>query len=910
MGHKARFRKTLSLYIFLLCVLACISAPAHAASDRVYEALDKLIRDTPAESMSIEWLTREVYQKYPEPQKMLKKILGQPGMEAKNQRMARLRQAIDLGFWIHLAKVKGWTPELTNQGKANGHRSDHDQTGWILVGPEGEKINRQRAFSEVQEMHTDWLRGKHGITPGKPDMTIFNGDVFLPDWTNAKMGSHEFIRELSTQLLGLRSNGEAYFSPGANKQQVHTRALNEGMTMHITWHDGKAFINGEVFDIEKFINGEQHIPYRKTGEIAARYRDVHKQPHWRLALGNAGENLRRYLTHLETALDRQKYGNRIVNEAFAPVTAVAYLGPNHELLSYSQVHGSTMDQQNKDDFKKKFIEQIYGEVDSRRFEEIRDLLDRSANIELDKTKGKPYSAAEYYAKELAEINGNPSKPEDLRRAEELFTQRHLGVILEGISTVLSHAMRQDMTTEGRKRNRSDYGKNHREGLRKLFFERRVEIIALFEAVSHIKDEAVRKKCRDKLFESAHTPGLRRMLERMNSIVEAGAIDDFLAEAAKTGKTPKPEDIIAEKERRLRKAAPGAEAKAGSVSDDKARQKARELAMRSLGSEHATNYKKMMELVKEGGKIAGRAGKAYLQEMYEGFDYLAITSVSLNMLHTYQVECLMGGKSGWPCQQALLTQGMHEMLWFLPKINSGMLVVTSLQSISEGNREGFVTLGLGGAALLGYPGGMHLYFVYNIANTGLNVTYGYVIAASQDDMVTQAFRSFPQQGKPGMRSGERGAVAADTPDTPIMWEADVPANHWDMRTRLTAAKNQFSTAISEELSIKRGLKPDTPAWESGYQELLNRYAFDLPYYQRMARAYEFFSPQIQRYIDDAKTRGLDMSDDSFATLEACLSVATDERKEESAMPRCLASAVEATTPVLDAFFNKYLEGWLG
>jgi hypothetical protein len=93
--------------LLLGCCLLLAPALAYGSSGKIYDRLDKLIKETPPEQMTVEWLVKEVYQKYPEPQKMLKKILGQTGMEAKNERMGCVRQAMDLEFWFHIAKIKG-----------------------------------------------------------------------------------------------------------------------------------------------------------------------------------------------------------------------------------------------------------------------------------------------------------------------------------------------------------------------------------------------------------------------------------------------------------------------------------------------------------------------------------------------------------------------------------------------------------------------------------------------------------------------------------------------------------------------------------------------------------------------------------------------------------------------------------
>ena len=66
-----------------------------------------------------------------------------------------------------------------------------DQTGWVLAGPEA---NRPENFKEVQRLWEEY-HGKNNIKPGQPDMTLFNGDQFLPDWKNARTCGTRSVRE-------------------------------------------------------------------------------------------------------------------------------------------------------------------------------------------------------------------------------------------------------------------------------------------------------------------------------------------------------------------------------------------------------------------------------------------------------------------------------------------------------------------------------------------------------------------------------------------------------------------------------------------------------------------------------------------------------------------------------------------
>jgi hypothetical protein len=120
------------------------------------------------------------------------------------------------------------------------------------------------------------------------------------------------------------------------------------------------------------------------------------------------------------------------------------------------------------------------------------------------------------------------------------------------------------------------------------------------------------------------------------------------------------------------------------------------------------------------------------------------------------------------------------------------------------------------------------------------------------------------------------------------------------------ERMFEAPILEELQ-RKGLKPDSAEWEQVRLRLLRRYAFDLPYYQRVAKIYEHFSPEIDHYLSEAAARGTDLDDHSYPAFEACMEAAKAD--DESPVPHCLARAVEESSPLLDAFFNRYVTEWL-
>src|SRR5258708_9421807 len=196
-------------------------------------------------------------------------------------------------------------------------------------------------------------------------------------------------------------------------------------------------------------------------------------------------------------------------------------------------------------------------------------------------------------------------------------------------------------------------------------------------------------------------------------------------------------------------------------------------------------------------------------------------------------------------------------------------------------------------------------MYKIGKGGLEVTYGYAIQSMESDQVQQGFMARPVPGKQAERNpfADPLSLPADTPTFPLLTDIEVPANGWSEEQKLAEAKKLFGTAIRIEMQ-GQGLKVDSPDWEPQYQRQLHRYAFDLPYYQRLDKIYEHFGPMVDKYEKDSS---VDLSDHSYDALEACMDANKDSK--DSPLPRCLEKAIEESSPLLDAFFNRYLEDWL-
>lgn len=957
----------------LLVFLFLGQAPASTAEsrqsapqvDRDYAALDSLVRNTPMEQMDETWLLDRVYRPYDNPQKNLKRILGAADLAAKNEKMARLRQAYDLGFWFWLAREKGWVIELTNQGKANGHRSDLDQTGWVIAGPEA---NRPKNFAEVQRLWDEY-HGKHGIKPGQPDMTLFNGDQFLPDWKNARLGGDEFVTRLAGTVLELRQEAGAYYVPGANKEQVHKRALAEGRSLHIAWdyESGWAVVNGKPFDLDAFRRGELKLTYLRTADIAARYRGTHPDAPWRYALGNLAQNLDEFLRHLDDPISRQKYANRILDGAFSRILGVTQKDGMGGLQEYLKVHTGNADPATKRAFKEQFVRQLYGEdMNRNRVDELVRIFDISMDIEADKALGRAeYDAQRYYAGYMSEaaanlrqrepdLGGEELRKRSLDEAERIFIQKQLEAFAEGAGKVLAHAVRQDFGPEGRLVNRTEFvgSKAEYEAAAKRQAERQVEVALLFETVERIEDAGVRNRLRNDLVDSAgNSPELRKLFTQFSELGQAGrqAMDDWLRVSSQEGKLLSPEAFYKKVGERVEKVAGNLDEAAAKVPGDVAVIRSKTAVVTALGVQQATRRQQAIEFLQTAKGMGGEFAQNYWREFKDGLNFFFYADTGINLIRSYEQGCLNGGLRGSDCGWRIASDAASNFFWGLPLIETYGNAVNSVISIKQGDASSFFSLAIALGSRIGADTGIvPLYGVYKLAAGVYEISYAYIVDLLNNDVLQQSLKSNPTGQDRGLRCDiEDKTFRADTPRIPIFYgdtdsRADdvtgpvriaVPADRWLKHDRAMAeakVRAEFGGAIMHQL-ISRKLKEDSPQWDEAERELVTRFTCELPYYQRMSRLYEQLSPRLERYIARARAEGRDIEDRSFEAMEACerrefrarakgralaasktpaamREWALKEAAMESPITLCLPRGIEAASAVLQPFMNRQVREW--
>jgi hypothetical protein len=513
-------------------------------SDPGMAELFKLINETPLKKMDLEFF-KKVYKFEHAPEK-LKLIFGitDGPFPDKNRRLGNLRKWYDWNVQGEFARDSFCRVENTNQGKDNGARSDFDATANILsFDAESGKWNlKDKAVRELITFQ-EQRYNQDGLSPEMVDVTLFNGEIWMPDWRDSRMSYQDFWHSLVTTVHKLKEKKGAYYVPGAHKEQAHDRALAEGHSVQIGWNyhynngpgkpSGRLTINGIPVDFD-LASGEivdvttrQPIKEYVTREAARkgilrRYEGTESlEPHdaWRRSLGNLVQNAKEFLSHEEVIARNKYFIERVIDSGVGRFTHLAdsinFDSPDINTggdATYVQIHGSNLPEAQKSDWKRAFIQQGFGIPvgDTARIAYIQRILDVSSDIQLDKT-GKRFNKVKndyvkvaqnpdgYYAAEWqaageaiqsriarmeAERNQKLSSKEILelrvREAERLFAEKQRGLILEGGVRIVEEAFNREFTADGLQRNRGN--RFTPETAKRIMAERATELALLFDVI--------------------------------------------------------------------------------------------------------------------------------------------------------------------------------------------------------------------------------------------------------------------------------------------------------------------------------------------------------------------------------------------------------------------------------------------
>lgn len=518
--------------------------PVDPPPPEVVQQIEDRITQTPAERMDAAFM-RELYQVDPRAAEVVGDFMAQPDLAEKSEKMAQVRKTMDLQVWKEILKQRGIEVEITNQGKSNGVRSDLDYTLYYLAEEAGVSIK------DLIDEHGKTWQSLHQLTPGQLEIKVMNGDEFYPDWRNEALSEAEHQVRVRRILGELRADPEKYSVPGANKQQVHNRALRDGRTEVLRYDP---LLEQAGASIERQLIRAQG----PTREIALRYKGVHPQYNHMNAMGNVVQNTRELLHHsrdnAQEAIRRAKYFNRFVNEG---LRSLRFFGSYYQLF--------TSNRPDREKLKRDYLEQAFellrdqnGKplLDDRALQRLREVIDISMQIELDKVRapGSDYNAKRgdyfknYRAKAEAaiaeQIQGQEIPPVERERLvlaeqQRLFELDQKRVLADGLIVGLRHSVVRDLTPDGALRNRVRFDPatqkfvlDDPEAAKKVAFERASEVALFYELVNSLDDsdpaeKSMKRDIKKTALASAPNTELAEFYRALDEVGKA-EIDRFVA----------------------------------------------------------------------------------------------------------------------------------------------------------------------------------------------------------------------------------------------------------------------------------------------------------------------------------------------------------------------------------------------
>ena len=257
-----------------------VAPPDVAVVDQIREKIE----GRAADKMDVKFMI-EVYKMDPGAAKLVGQIMADPGLSDKNMKMGELRKQMDLMVWKEILREHGIHVEITNQGKSNGIRSDLDYTLYYVAEAAGLSIEQL-----IEEHGKTWDRLHEQLSPDQVEIKVMNGDEFYPDWRNESLGEFEHQALVKEMLGKLRMDKEKYSVPGANKEQVHNRALRDGWTELLSYNPE---LDKPGVPIEQQVIRDAGA----TRDVAERYRGVNAQYNHMNVLGNSVQSMKLSAPH-------------------------------------------------------------------------------------------------------------------------------------------------------------------------------------------------------------------------------------------------------------------------------------------------------------------------------------------------------------------------------------------------------------------------------------------------------------------------------------------------------------------------------------------------------------------------------------------------------------------------------------
>lgn len=258
-----------------------------------------------------------------------KKVSSQPKFSEHSKMLAEMRWKMVVDLWAEVSRDHQVRIELIDSGKRNAYRSDIDLT--IYSPAEGRGNLTMETLIKDFDLRFERL---NGYKPANIDITIHNGDVFIPDVRSRGQSFQEYSTSLRKAVKQMRlkvtSGGDAYYVPGSNLETVQKRALNQGRVTVLdpkidsTYQPGvDGLLTGRTRDLVPGIKkpNPEELPILRLDPNAGKWKVNSSRfegviPTYDRGNGFAimSENLRQILLHGDDPYMASKYFNLAVNK--------------------------------------------------------------------------------------------------------------------------------------------------------------------------------------------------------------------------------------------------------------------------------------------------------------------------------------------------------------------------------------------------------------------------------------------------------------------------------------------------------------------------------------------------------------------------------------------------------------------
>ncbi len=161
-----------------------------------------------------------------------KKVCVKPEFTSRSAALASLRQKMLVDVFAEVALANEVRIELIDSGKRNAYGSDIDVTVYA-----SEKVDGVPVEALIQEAEARINQITRGNNAQSFDITIHNGEVFMPDVRNHGQSVAEYSKSLRAAVAQLRlkvlSGGDASYFPGANIEDVQKRGMRDGLVTEL-----------------------------------------------------------------------------------------------------------------------------------------------------------------------------------------------------------------------------------------------------------------------------------------------------------------------------------------------------------------------------------------------------------------------------------------------------------------------------------------------------------------------------------------------------------------------------------------------------------------------------------------------------------------------------------------------------